>query len=208
MDLIQILRQYAQEQPDAIATVSRHRTVTYRKLWSRIERATARLQREWQVKRGDRAALCGPAHPDGLVLYFALARCGACLLPLEHAALQAGLHRIAQELPVKLILHDDNTPIMDWRGSAMPRPLSALIMTRCPHAPAAIDDAAAQASLELISWPGTGRVHAMRKSMDAMLASARRGAVLRCEVDAVLFDEMRLGMVLHALQAGGTIVFN
>jgi acyl-CoA synthetase (AMP-forming)/AMP-acid ligase II len=208
MDLIQTLRQYAHEQPDSIAIVSRYRTVTYRKLWSRIERATARLQGEWHVGRGDRAAYCGPAHPDALMLYLALARCGARLMPLEQESLQSSLHRIAQELPVKIILHHDDTPIMDWRGSVMPRPLSALIMTRCPYDPLAIDDASAQASLELVSWSGTGPVHAMRKSMADMLASASRGPAMPCQVDAVLFDQTRLGPVLHTLLAGGTIVFN
>lgn len=77
------LRALARLRPERIATVSPERTATYRKLWSRIERATARLQGEWGVQAGDTVALVGPCHADALVLWLALCRLGAALLPLE-----------------------------------------------------------------------------------------------------------------------------
>src|SRR4051812_25241185 len=123
MDLFTQLRQHAQNQPATVASASRHRLATYRKLWSRIERATARLQAEWQVKRGDRVAYCGQAHPDSLVLYIALARSGACLVPLEQAALQAQAGLIARHLGIRLILHDDEASPPSELAGALVKPL-------------------------------------------------------------------------------------
>src|SRR6476620_2602016 len=90
MNIFDILREHARRIPDQVATVSpRHRLTTWRKLWSRIERATARMPGEWLVGAGDTVIYAGHGHADALVLWLSLARLSARMLPLESPALVA-----------------------------------------------------------------------------------------------------------------------
>ncbi|MDO9217821.1 MAG: AMP-binding protein, partial [Lacisediminimonas sp.] len=134
MNFFDILRSHALRLPDSIATASsRHRRTTYRQLWSRIERGSARLQGEWLVEPGDIVIYAGHAHPDALVLWLSLARLGAALLPLESAALLLHAGALASRHEVRLLLHDDDLPApLPDEFCACAR-LSALIARRCEH---------------------------------------------------------------------------
>ena len=79
------------KQPHAIACASRFRLASYRKIWSSIERAMARLQGEWEVGRATWSLIGARDIPMRWCCMLALARCGALLLPLEHAAARAAL---------------------------------------------------------------------------------------------------------------------
>ena len=81
--LLSVLQGHANERGDLLAHVLPDRDITYRRLWSRTERASARLQGEWGVQAGDTVAYIGGGHPDAIVLYFSLLRIGASVLPLE-----------------------------------------------------------------------------------------------------------------------------
>lgn len=189
------LARHARAQPDKVACASRFRHASYRKLYSRIERATARLQGEWQVQAGDVVAYCGHGHPDALVLYVALARCGAALLPLEHAAACDALARAG--LTLKLALFDDD--IAPPRIAPAVHPLSTLIGERCAwqaHVGAPDPDAV---SLLRIAGDGSLRPHSLRQLAAAASSGAR-------EVHAALFDEDVFGpVVLPTLRAGATL---
>ncbi len=101
-----VLQGHAHERGEQLAHVLSDRDITYRRLWSRTERASARLQGEWGVQAGDTVAYIGAGHPDAIVLYFALLRLGASLLPLE--AMAAADARAACKLHgVSLAVHDD-----------------------------------------------------------------------------------------------------
>lgn len=118
--------------PEEIALSCRHRITTYRKLASRIERATARLQAEWNVRPGDTVAYAGSGHQDAIVLWLALVQSGAHLLLLEGAE-DPEAAMLMQEYRVGLLLNDGGE-----RGSALPEslriePLHALIAEHCPH---------------------------------------------------------------------------
>jgi non-ribosomal peptide synthetase component F len=197
--LFQALERHARVQPQAIACASRFRLASYRKLWSRIERATARLQGEWTVGAGDVVAYCGDGHPDALVLYAALARCGAVLLPLEHEAGRAALPRLARDIALKLALYDDE--LSPPRIAQPAYPLSMLIGTPCAYqATVSIPDPDAVSLLRLAD-DGSLRRLGLRQ-LAAGLASGQR------DVHGALFDADVFGpVVLPALCAGDTLTW-
>ena len=197
--LFQALERHAHGQPHAIACASRFRLASYRKLWSRIERATARLQGEWDVMPGDVVAYCGDGHPDALVLYVALARCGASLLPLEHAAARATLPRLADTVALTLALFDDD--LSPPRIAQPAYPLSRLIGEPCAcQARVSAPDLDA-CSLLRLDDDGTLRRLSLRQ------LAAGPGSDSR-DVHEALFDADVFGpVVLPALYAGDTLTW-
>jgi non-ribosomal peptide synthetase component F len=197
--LFQALQRHAQQQPDAIALASRFRLASYRKLWSRIERATARLQGVWEVGAGDVVAYCGDGHPDALVLYVALARCGALLLPLEHAAARAALPRLADTLALRLALFDDD--LSPPRNAQPAYPLSMLIGEPCAYQARVATPDPDACSLLRLADDGSLRRLSLRQ-LAAEPASAGR------DVHGALFDADVFGpVVLPALCAGDTLTW-
>lgn len=197
--LFQALERHARERPHAIACASRFRLASYRKLYSRIERATARLQGEWKIGAGDVVAYCGDGHPDALVLYAALVRCGALLLPLEHAAARASLPEVVGTVGLAMALFDD-----DLRAPRMARPvhpLSALIGEPCPwQADVAMPDPDACSLLRLQESGALQRLSL--RQLGAEPDSGRR------DVDGALFGPGVFGsVVLPALYAGDTLTW-
>lgn len=148
MTPFEVLREHALSRPDATAVSTPYRVASYRKIWSRIERSTARLQGEWSIRPGDAIAYLGCGHLDALVMYFAAARCGARLLPLEHAFLQGDAVALTQAHSVALILHDDVMTIPGGAFEAVCRPLSSLIATACRHRDSVLEDSAAVSLFE------------------------------------------------------------
>ncbi|MES2024883.1 MAG: AMP-binding protein [Pseudomonadota bacterium] len=207
MNLFNILRERAMTQPTTIASRSSRRVVTYRKFWSRIERGTARLKSEWNVQPGDTVAYWGLGHQDALMLYIATARCGAKLLPLEHASLQEANVAILREFPVKILLHDDDV-IFDV-PPAVPAivNLSSLIATRCHHTPPVEEDAH-QPSLISLASDSKGVLMSEQKSVYQLASDTAAGSASEFRIAAALFDtDVFAPQVLSTLVAGGTIVF-
>lgn len=132
MDFFSLLREHARLRTEAPAVSSPRRSMTYRKLWSRIERATARLQCEWGVAQGDTLAYLGKSHPDALVLYFSAARCGACLLPLSPDLSDIDRTRFIEKFRARLLIVDDD---LHATLTSPAHSLSSLIATRCPQQP-------------------------------------------------------------------------
>ena len=197
--LFQALERHARERPHAIACASRFRLASYRKLYSRIERATARLQGEWKIGAGDVVAYCGDGHPDALVLYAALARCGALLLPLEHAAARAALPEVAGTVGLAMALFDDD--LSPPRIARPVHPLSALIGEPCPwQANVVMPDPDACSLLRL---QADGRLQ--RLSLRQLGAEPDSG---RRDVNGALFDAGIFGgVVLPALYSGDTLTW-
>jgi acyl-CoA synthetase (AMP-forming)/AMP-acid ligase II len=197
--LFPALERHAREQPQAIACASRFRHASYRKLFSRIERATARLQGEWAVRAGDVVAYCGDGHPDALVLYAALSRCGALLLPLEHEAARAALPRLAGEAALKFALFDDD--LSPPRIAQPVHPLSTLIGKPCAYqARVNVPDPEACSLLRLAEDGKLSRLSL--RQLAAVPDSGKR------TVHGVLFDADVFGpVVLPALCAGDTLTW-
>lgn len=143
-DMLALLQHQAQAHTDAIAYVLPDRVITYRRFWSRIERACARLQGEWGVRRGDVVAYVGKGHPDALILYFALMRLNASLLPLEllkDDLVRAELHRH----DVSLVVHDDGIAV-DF-GGLNAQPLQQLLEDWCHFSAECVDEPSDDARL-------------------------------------------------------------
>lgn len=203
MNLFDILRHHVATQPDAIASRSSRRVVTYRKFWSRIERATARLMAEWQVKPGDIVVYWGQGHQDALMLYIAVARCGARLLPLEHGESLA----ILQEIPAVVLLHDDETIIDVPLAVPVVATLSSLIASRCDHAPPVTEDIY-QPSLLTLAAIENGMLQTGAKNVHQLVKEEALDSTRTFNIAATLFDtDIFAPQVLSVLVAGGTLVF-
>lgn len=202
MNLFEILRHHAKTIPLAIASRSSRRVVTYRKFWSRIERATARLKGEWGVRAGDTVVYWGQGHQDALMLYVAVARCGAKLLPLEHAITQRDSARWLQQYSATVLLHDDELTFATPPLVSRLVDLSSLIATRCHHEPVVEEDAA---GISLLVPRG---IETMSSSLLQLSAGIGNAAPDEFHIDAALFDESVLApRVIPVLAAGGTIIF-
>lgn len=147
--MLALLQSQATLHTERLAHVLPDRDITYRRLWSRIERGSARLQGEWGVRPGDTVAYVGTGHPDAIVLYFSLLRIGASLLPLEGAApaavaVQCARHRVV------LAVHDDGVNV---RGIPARR-LEDLLAVWCHYDPLIADDDATRRALWLPAADG------------------------------------------------------
>ena len=130
LPLLATLQSHAALHGEALAHLLPDRVITYRRFWSRIERAAARLQGEWGIQPDESVAYVGNGHPDAIVLYCALMRLGALLLPLEEYPVAQAL-RVMQQANVKLIVHDDDIKI-----EGMPaHPLSLMLADWCHFDP-------------------------------------------------------------------------
>lgn len=204
-----ILRQHARERPDAIAVSTPYRIASYRKMWSRIERSTARLQAEWGILPGDTIAYFGCGHLDALVMYFAAARCGVRLLPLEHLQLQQAAAGLLRDCGAGLVLHDDALHL-DQRSLGVPcKALSSLIATACRHRESVLEDPDAISLLEF-SGEGDLPIQAPRqRSLQALTATSLACPAGRQIVPAALFDAAVFApVVLATLLAGQALRFN
>jgi hypothetical protein len=226
------LRQLARQSPERIATVSPERSASHRKLWSRVERATARLQGEWAVSAGQLVVYEGPPHADALILWLALCRLGACLLPLER--IDSGANgdapgtalATAQAAPEPLVLahaaseatlwmHADNfIPTMATTASIPSHSLSSLIMRPCACQPVALQE---EGRLDCIAFsadsPAPDR-QLRRTSLRNLMAQACQPPTRldysgpTVVLDRGMFSEQVLGPVLlPALMAGRCLIF-
>ena len=161
--MLALLQHQAQAHSDAVAYVLPNRVITYRRFWSRIERACARLQGEWGVRRGDVVAYVGSGHPDALILYFALLRLDVSLLALE--ALAPEVVRTALIDPtVSLVLHDDGLAFDTIKS----QPLQLLLEDWCHYEPQCVDEVSSSAQLLLISEQGDLQSLSMDHLLSAM----------------------------------------
>lgn len=201
MNFFETLRAHGRETPDRVATSSpRHRLTTFRKLWSRIERSSARMQGEWLVEAGDVVIYAGHAHPDALVLWLALARLGAVLMPLESAAMIARAGAIAEQHDARLLLHDDDMPAPQSGGFCACLPLSTLFASRCDHEARECRESTADISLLQLD-PEAPHAQQAKFSIDSLLDHA--GAPAAWPAADALFDPQRLRQqILPALAQG------
>ncbi len=153
-NLLTTLQSHARAQGDLRCHLLPDRVITYRRFWARIERASARLQGEWGIDEGDTVAYIGQGHPDALVLYFALLRIGASLLPLEYPMpeyAQVVADNVTMRQPA-LVLYDRVRPAIDLPSS----PLHALLALWCTHDPHPLFDDVRSPKLWLPGSAGWG----------------------------------------------------
>lgn len=195
MKLLALLKSQASRHGDKTAHMLADRVITYRRLWSRIERASARLQGEWQVQPGEVVAYYGDGHPDSLVLYCALLQIGAQLLPLEgpnHPSAQ----RILREMKVRLLVHDDTLSFAGINVQLV-YALSDMLATWCHFDPTIVEENPARPALWLRDShhaTQTMRAYAVQE-LHALSSSRRVGEV----IGPVFSAETLAGLIFPAL---------
>ncbi len=135
MPLLATLQSHAALCGEAFAHLLPDRVITYRRFWARIERASARLQGEWGIQATDTVAYIGNGHPDALILFCALQRLGAVLLPLEGWLMKTA-GPVLRQAAVKLVIHDDGTMITDMRAHS----LSSMLADWCHFDPVKVEE--------------------------------------------------------------------
>ena len=121
--LLAMLSAHAHEHGDLLCHWLPERLITYRRFWSRIERASARLQGEWGIKQGQTIAYVGASHPDIIVLYAALVRIGAAFMPLEGISMQAAIPFV-QQADISHVVVDDHTTLVGRTTHYLPQLLA------------------------------------------------------------------------------------
>lgn len=147
--LLAMLSAHAREHGDHVCHWLPERSITYRRLWSRIERASARLQGEWHVQSGQTIAYVGRSHPDVVVLYAALMRIGASFMPLEDIPIQSAFS-FMQQADISLVVADEDLAFNDKPTQRLPQ----LLADWCHFDPAVIEENPAVRSLLLASASG------------------------------------------------------
>lgn len=192
LSLLHVLQQHAELCGERLAHRLPDRDISYRRLWSRIERASARLQGEWGVQAGSTVAYCGQAHPDALVLWFALQRLGAKLLPCEHP-ISPGLLHSAPWPNVSLVLHDDGLPLLPQCADLPAYPLSRLLATWSHHQPQLIASAASEALLYLPNAQGAWQLHSLESLGMRVPQPAVAHRAVFAEADAEAYAGLNMG---------------
>ena len=197
-DMLALLQRQAQAHSDAVAYVLPNRVITYRRFWSRIERACARLQGEWGVRQGDVVAYVGTGHPDALILYFALLRLDASLLPLEALAPEVVRAALISQ-PVSLVLCDDGLAFEGMKA----QPLQFLLEDWCHFEPLCVEEVSSSAQLLLKSEQGELRSLTMDHLLSAMAPQARSLFV----GDKIFSLDILTNVVFPALHAARELIF-
>jgi len=205
MSFFDSLRHHAAARPAAAATCAAHRVISYRRLWSRIQRASARLAGEWNAAPGDIVVYRGGADQDALMLYLAAARCGARLLPVGEAPPSPHVAAMLCRHPPQVVLYADGLVPHDAWGVPVVAPLSALVATPTPCRPALIEDET-RPSLITLRREADGTLRQEECSLSA-LQVASAAAAASFHVNGALFDARVLAQVLPVLAAGGVVDF-
>jgi acyl-CoA synthetase (AMP-forming)/AMP-acid ligase II len=121
--LLAMLSAHAHEHGDLLCHWLPERLITYRRFWSRIERASARLQGEWGVKQGQTIGYVGASHPDIFILYAALLRIGAAFMPLEGMSMSSALP-FMQQAEISLVIVDEDVTIAERTTHYLPQLLA------------------------------------------------------------------------------------
>lgn len=197
-NMLALLQHQAQAHSDAVAYVLPNRVITYRRFWSRIERACARLQGEWDVRQGDVVAYVGNGHPDALILYFALLRLNASMLPLE--ALAPDLVRSALiGQPVSLLVCDDGLALEGVKA----QPLQLLLEDWCHYEPVCVDEVSSSAHLLLKSEQGD----LMALTLDHLMSSMEAQAQSLYVGERIFSLDILTSVIFPALHAAQELIF-
>jgi long-chain acyl-CoA synthetase len=126
-------RRYA----DSPALVYEGRTTTYAELLGQVDRAGQQLQASG-IGYGDMFAVYAQNRPEILVAYYAAARIGAVMVPINPNMTAAEVKRAVTHCEAKLLYHDDL--VAEAATAAMlvekRRPISSLIAPGCAAGPA------------------------------------------------------------------------
>jgi len=180
-DMLALLHDHAGRFGDELAHVLPDRDITYRRLWSRIERGSARLFGEWGVRAGDRVAYIGRGHPDAIVLYFSLLRIGATLLPIEAMSAAQTARLLVTYQPTQVITDQWVSDVMASDHLAHPlyklhelHELHELLASWSHHEPTLSNQASSAKALWLPDAPLDFHAYSLDQLCDGLPAAPRK----------------------------------
>ena len=199
--LLAMLRRQAATLGESRCHLLPDRVITYRRLWSRIERASARLQGEWGVQRGQTVAYVGCGHPDAIVLYGALLRIGAVFMPLESLP-DSSTSALLTSTGATLAIVDDGLSLQDIPT----HPLSLLLADWCHADPVVVDEDPSARALLLPERSGgiapTSLLELCVALPDKAVSTTVAGAIFTPEcLTHIVLPALRDGQVLHFASA-------
>ena len=200
--LLSILHDHALSHGDYIAHLLPDRVITYRRFWSRIERASARLQGEWHVKADDIVIYWGLGHPDAIILYCALMRLGAKLMPCEGREREYVQHMVEQTKS-HLVVHDEAFTFT----SSPAHSLASLLADWCHFDPTVIQDESSKPTLFLPDLNDEAvSVSELIQALSPLQQVDEAEAVV---IDGPIFHKEKLiNLILPALIAGRRLQFS
>jgi len=107
-DVCQWIETHADFAPEKIAVRFEGQEITYRQLLLQIKTTAAVLKAAYDIGRGDRIAYLGFNSPELLVLFFACARLGALLLPLNWRLTRPEQAYILENAAARILVCDDD----------------------------------------------------------------------------------------------------
>ena len=107
MNLASVVCEHARQRGDKVAIRFRDDSISYRRLWSEIERVAAWLF-ERGVGKGDRVGLSMAEHPLHLIAHYAVARLGAVIVPMDHRWTQKERDAAVEAFRVCIVMTDEN----------------------------------------------------------------------------------------------------
>jgi len=203
------VRAQAQAAPDGLALVAGDRRWT----WASLDREVARIAaalRAVPVVAGERVAVLAANDPATVVLFFALRRVGAALVPLNVRLTGAELRTQGERVRPRLLLADDA------RRDVLPGSLPLDAWTRSTAELLADAPADPGADWALLFTSGTtGQPKAARLTVGAFDALARASAANlgprpgdRSLCNLPLFHVGGLGMAVRCAHDGATLVLH
>ena len=224
MTVSRLLDRSAQLRPDKVAVVAGEVSLTYAALQA-LSCRFARLLQSKGVTRGDRVALMLPNSPQFVVCFFAIARIGAILVPLNPAYTDDELRGILLDAGVRDLFcvpaHRDRLEAMrtELPGLRSISPIASLdeLDSHCAGQPddrfdVALEEGATHAIM--FTSGTTGRVKGAILSHRTRVINALSGQIgyeigeqTRANVPAPMFHSggMILGLI-NVLSAGGTLL--
>ena len=203
--LLSILHDHALSHGDYIAHLLPDRVITYRRFWSRIERASARLQGEWGVVAGDTVIYWGSGHPDAIILYCALLRLGSKLMPCEDRD-HGYVHHMVERTKSQLVVHDDALTFT----SSPAHSLSSLLADWCHFDPVVIQDESATPALYLHNLiQNDHSAVSIGELIQALSPLQQHDESEAVVIDGPIFHKEKLiNLILPALIAGRRLQFS
>ena len=108
MSLIERLKHWAQETPDASAITFESQTISFAELQKRVHQTAAFLRNEHGVETGDRVACLSINDPKILYLVFACAQLGAIFAPFNSRLARGEYEFLLGDAEPKVFFHDSN----------------------------------------------------------------------------------------------------
>jgi acyl-CoA synthetase (AMP-forming)/AMP-acid ligase II len=200
--LLSILHDHALSHGDYIAHLLPDRVITYRRFWSRIERASARLQGEWGVVAGDTVIYWGLGHPDAIILYCALLRLGAKLMPCEGCEREY-VQNMVEQTKSHLVVHDEAFTYTTSPAHS----LASLLADWCYFDPTVIQDESSKPTFFLPDLNDEAvSVSELMQNLSTLKQSEAAEAVV---VDGPIFQKEKLTkIILPALIARRRLQFS